>query len=416
MNAKIIAIGDEILQGQTLNTNGNYLAQKLTELSFRVDKMCSIGDNKPAITRALDESIGFYNLVIITGGLGPTSDDITKKVLADYFDGELVEDPIVFSDVKKFVEARGFGLNENNRKQALVPSTCEVIRNPNGTAAGMLFEKNNTTLVSMPGVPFEMKQMYEETLLPALNKHFDFPTKCIKFVHTLGIPESVLAHKLEQFEAEMPDNISLAYLPSPEDIKIRLSAFGGFQKRICEQTNELVIKLEQTLGNHIFGYENDTLEIVLAKTLIEKGKTVATAESCTGGRIGHLLTSISGSSDYFQGGIISYSNEAKINILGVDAETIEKHGAVSEQTVIEMANGARKLLNVDYAVAVSGIAGPLGGTDEKPVGTTWIAVSSAEKTVAKVYKFGTRRDINIRRAAASAMHMLLNFIKQNGSI
>ncbi|MBN2663378.1 MAG: competence/damage-inducible protein A [Bacteroidales bacterium] len=411
MNAKIIAIGDEILQGQTLNTNGNFLAQKLTELSFHVDKMCAIGDNKPAITKALNESIGFYNLVIITGGLGPTSDDITKKVLSDYFDGELIENEIVLQDVKKFVEARGFGLNENNRKQALVPSTCELVRNPNGTAAGMLFEKNNTVLVSMPGVPFEMRQMFDETLIPLLKKHFEFPTKCIKFVHTLGIPESVLSHKLEKFEAEIPDNISMAYLPSPEDIKIRLSAFGGFQKRICEQIDELITKLQSILGNYIFGYDDDNLETVLSRVLKENKKTVATAESCTGGRIGHKLTLIPGSSEYFNGGVISYSNEAKIYILGVKEQTIEQFGAVSEQTVVEMANGARKLLNVDFAVAVSGIAGPDGGSEDKPVGTTWIAVASADQTIAKVYKFGSRRDINIRRAAASAMHLLLNFIQ-----
>jgi len=412
MNAKIIAIGDEILQGQTLNTNGNFLAQQLTELSFRVDKMCIIGDNKPAITRALDESVGLYNLVIITGGLGPTSDDITKKVLAEYFDGELIEDKNVLSDVKKFVEARGFDLNENNRKQALVASTCEVIRNPNGTAAGMLFEKNNTTLVSMPGVPFEMRQMYEQRLISVLKKHLEFPTKCIKFVHTLGIPEAELAHKLEQFETEIPDNISMAYLPSPEGIKIRFSTFGGFQKRICEQTSKLITKLEKTLGNHIFGYDNDTLEEVLSKVLIKNKKNVGTAESCTGGRIGHLLTSIPGSSAYFEGGIISYSNKAKINILGVKEQTIENHGAVSEQTVIEMAKGAINVLNVDYAVAVSGIAGPDGETKDKPVGTTWIAVASNEKVIAQVYKFGTRRDINVRRATASAMHLLLNFINE----
>ncbi len=410
MNAKIIAIGDEILQGQTLNTNANFLAQRLTELSFFVQKVCTIGDTKIAITDALNESVAKYNLVIITGGLGPTSDDITKKVLAEFFDGELIENSDVLSDVKKFIESRGFGLNENNRKQALVPSTCEVIRNQFGTAAGMLFEKNNTIFISMPGVPFEMKQMFDEGVIPVLKKKIEFPTKCIKFIHTLGIPEAQLAEKLEQFEAEMPSNIRMAYLPSPEDIKIRLSAFGGFQKRICEQISELTEKLNDILGNHIFGYENDTLELVLAKLLKEKHQTVSTAESCTGGRVGHIISSIPGSSEYFKGGVVSYSNEAKNEILKVNDETIEKFGAVSEQTVREMAKGALNLFKTDYSVAISGIAGPDGGDGAKPVGTTWIAVASNDKIIAKKFIFGTRRDINIRRATATALHLLVNSI------
>ncbi len=410
MNAKIIAIGDEILQGQTLNTNAHFLSQKLTELSFRVEKMAVIGDNRIAINRVLNDCVGRYNLVIITGGLGPTSDDITKKVLAEYFDGELVENEDVLNDVKKFIEIRGASLNENNRKQALVPSTCEVIRNNNGTAAGMLFEKNNTVIISMPGVPFEMEQMFSEGVMDALKRHFEFPTKCIKFIHTLGIPEAQLAHKLESFEANLPDNINIAYLPSPEGIKIRLSAFGGHQSRICQQISELVLKLQHTLGNNIFGYDDDTLEIVLGRVLKEKNKTVATAESCTGGHIGHKITSVAGSSEYFQGGVISYSNDAKMNILKVNPQIIETYGAVSEETVREMAMGALNLFGTDYAIAVSGIAGPDGGTEDKPVGTTWIAVASKEQVFAKVYKFGTRRDINVRRATATAMHMLINMI------
>jgi nicotinamide-nucleotide amidase len=413
MNAKIIAIGDEILQGQTLDTNSNYLAQKLTELSFRVEKILVIGDRKKEIIEALDNSINKYNLIVFTGGLGPTSDDITKKTLTEYFNGELIQNNEVLKDVENFINARGFKLNENNKKQALVPSNCKIVRNPNGTAPGMIFKKNNTTIISMPGVPFEMKQMFEEKIIPEMKKIFDFPTKCIKFVHTLGIPEAQLAEKLANFEKELPNNIKIAYLPSPEDIKIRLWAFGGFQRRLCEIINEKINELHKLLGNAIFGTENDTLETVLAKLLTENKKTLSTAESCTGGNIAHLITSVPGSSNYFKGGIISYSNEVKINNLNINEQTIETFGAVSEQTVSEMVIGAINLFKTDYAIAVSGIAGPTGGSKEKPVGTTWIAVASKNKIITQKFTFGTRRDINIRRASASAIHMLINFIKQN---
>ena len=412
MNAQIIAIGDEILQGQTLNTNANFLAKKITDLSFIVEKLCTIGDTRAAIINALDNSVGKVNLILITGGLGPTSDDITKKVLADYFDGELVENAEVLEDVRKFVEARGFELNELNRKQALVPTTCQVIRNPIGTAPTMMFEKNNSIIVSMPGVPFEMRQIFEEKIIPALKKKIEFPTSCIKFVHTLGIPEAMLASKLENFEKTLPDNIKLAYLPSPEGVKIKLLSFGGNQGRLCENIKEQITKLEKTLGNHIFGYNNDTIEKVIARILTESNKTVSTAESCTGGNVGHKLTSIPGSSKYFCGGVISYSNNAKIKTLGVSSETIENYGAVSKQTVLEMAKGAMKLFKTDYSIAISGIAGPDGGSAEKPVGTTWIAIGSKNDIRAFVFKFGTRRDINVRRATATALHLLLNFIHE----
>ena len=412
MDAQIISIGDEILQGQTLNTNANFLSQKLTNLSFVVKKICTIGDTRTAIINSLDNSIGKVNLVIVTGGLGPTSDDITKKVLAEYFDGELVENSEVLEDVKNFVEARGFELNDLNRKQALVPTTCEVIRNPIGTAPTMLFEKNNTILISMPGVPFEMQQIFDEKVIPTLKKQLEFPTSCIKFVHTLGLPEAMLSAKLSEFENELPNNINLAFLPSPEGIKIKLSSFGGHQGRLCENIKEQISKLEKIIGDNIFGYENDTLEKVLAKALIDNKKTISTAESCTGGLVGHKLISIPGSSEYFCGGVVSYSNNAKIKTLEVNEKTIEKFGAVSKETVIEMAKGTLKLFNTDYAIAVSGIAGPDGGTDEKPVGTTWIAIGSKDDIRAYIFKFGTRRDINVRRAVATAMHLLLNFIKK----
>ena len=413
MDANIISIGDEILQGQTLNTNANFLSQKLTDLSFIVKKICTIGDNRTAITDALDFSVGKVNLVIMTGGLGPTSDDITKNVLADYFDGELIENPKVLGNVKKFVEARGFELNEQNRKQALVPTTCEVIENPIGTAPAMLFERNNTIVISMPGVPFEMRQIFDEKVIPVLKKRVEFPSSCIKILHTLGIPEAMLSAKLSEFEKELPDNIKLAFLPSPEGIKIKLSSFGGHQKRICDNIETHIMKLKKILKNNIFGYGEDTLEKVLSKILIKNKKTVSTAESCTGGLVGHKLTSISGSSDYFCGGVVSYSNNAKMKTLNVSEKTIDEYGAVSKETVVEMANGVLKLFKTDYAIAVSGIAGPNGGTKDKPIGTTWIAIGSKDDIQAFVFKFGTLRDINVRRASSTALHLLLNYIKNH---
>ena len=412
MNAKIIAIGDEVLQGQTLDTNSNFLSQKLTDLSFIVEEIQVIGDIPSQIKRVLDDSIGRFNLILMTGGLGPTSDDRTKQTLTDYFDGELVENKEVLQDVENFVKARNFELNEKNRKQALVPSTAEIIRNPNGTAPGMLFKKNNTVLISMPGVPFEMQQLFEEKVVPELKKYFEFPTKCLKIVQTFGIPEAMLAKRLEEFEKGLPMNIKMAYLPAPEGIKIKLWAFGGFQRRLCEIIDSLIQKLYTLIGDNIFGENQDTLEIVLSKLLKNSGKKISTAESCTGGFIAHKITSIPGSSNYFEGSVVSYSNDSKMNILKVKEQTLIDYGAVSEQTVIEMVKGSLELFKTDFSVAVSGIAGPDGGTDEKPVGTTWIAVGSKDKIIAKKYNFGQRRDINIRRTAATALFNLIKFIEE----
>jgi nicotinamide-nucleotide amidase len=411
MNALIVAIGDELLQGQTLNTNGFFLAKNLTNLSFEVEQIISIADSKSAITEILDNAIEKYNIVMITGGLGPTTDDITKKVLAEYFDGHLIENKEVLNDIKIFAVNRGITfINDLNQKQALVPSTCKVIRNPYGTAPGMLFEKNNTFLISMPGVPFEMEQMFTEKIIPIFNEIFTFPTSCIKFVNTFGIPESALALQLTEFENQLPENIHIAYLPSPEGIKLKLWSFGGHQHSLTKNIDEQIKKLKSIISENIFGYDDDTLEIVLARLLIEKKLTISTAESCTGGSIGKTLTSLAGSSKYFLGGIISYSNDAKINILKVKNETIENQGAVSEQTVIEMSKGALELLKTDISIAVSGIAGPDGATETKPVGTTCIAVAYKNNVFAKTYNFGTRRDINIRRATATALFQAIKFI------
>ena len=412
MNAKIISIGDEILQGQTLNTNANFLAEKLTDLSFFVEKIVTIPDNANQIISELEQSVGRYNLVVTTGGLGPTSDDRTKEVMAEFFDGQLVENQEVLQDVKNFLSSRNMPLNENNRKQALVPDTAEILRNNNGTAPGLLFRKNSTIVIALPGVPFEMRQLFETQVIPTLKKHLDFPTKCLKIVQTFGLVESVLAEKLSDFEKNKPQAIKMAYLPSPEGIKIKFWAFGGFQRRLCEIIDGLITKLHEIIGEYIYGEGDDTLEKVLAKVLTEKKLSLATAESCTGGHISHKITSVAGSSQYFKGGAVVYSNEAKTKILNVSPVIIEKHGAVSKETVIAMVEGALKNFDVDVAIAVSGIAGPTGGTAEKPVGTTWIAVGNKNNIIANVYKFGTRRDINIRRASATALFNLIKFVQK----
>lgn len=412
MNVKIISIGDELLQGITLNTNANFLAQRLVELGFVTEKVSTIGDTRLAITNELEESAGKFNLVLITGGLGPTSDDITKPVMCEFFGGELLENADVLQDVTNFVKIRGHQLNENNRKQALVPTSCRVIRNRFGTAPGMLFEKNQTFFVAMPGVPFEMEKMFVNDVIPLLHDLMSIKPSLVKIVHVFGIPESDLAHKLEDFEAWLPENFRFAYLPSPEGIKLKIISFGCNNPRVKELLDEAVKRIQKAVGEFIFGYDNDTLEMVLGRLLKSKNATLATAESCTGGHIGHKITSISGSSDYFKGGIISYSNEVKINQLGVKKETLEKFGAVSNQTVTEMANGALKVLETHYAVAVSGIAGPNGGTEQKPVGTVYIAVVSKKNCIVEHFRFGNMRDINIRRTTAMAMFMLIRMIER----
>ncbi len=406
MKAEIINIGDELLIGQVVNTNASWMAAQLSKAGIRVVQTTSIADDDKAIKRSLDQALEKADIVLISGGLGPTKDDITKKSLTEYFDARLVFHPPTYEQVKKIFAARQFPVSELNRQQAMIPDKCTPLFNKNGTAPGMWFEKDGKVTVSLPGVPFEMKAMMEEQVIPKLKEHFNLETIVHKTVMTTGMPESMLAEKIKTWEEGLPAHIKLAYLPQPGIVRLRLSAKGKAGDRLRSEIAQQVEKLQQIIPEIIYGYDDVLLEEVVGRLLREKGKTVSTAESCTGGYIAHLITSIAGSSDYFEGAVVSYSNRMKVDLLGVRHETLEKYGAVSREVVTEMAKGARKKLNTDYALAVSGIAGPTGGTKEKPVGTVWIALAGPDGLEAGLFHFGEHRGRNIRRSALAALNML----------
>jgi nicotinamide-nucleotide amidase len=406
MKAEIISIGDELLIGQVVNTNASWIASELNTAGIQVVHIAAIADDKEAIVKSLDDASERADIILITGGLGPTKDDITKKTLAEYFDSKLVFHEPSFNQIKEIFKARNFEVTDINRQQAMIPDKCEPLFNKNGTAPGMWFEKEGKVFVSMPGVPFEMKPMVTEQVLPRLNKKFNFGTIIHKTVMTTGMPESFLADKIKEWENNLPENIKLAYLPQPGIVRLRLTAKGHDKAALQKAVDLQVEKLKAIIGDIIYGYDDITLEEVVGQLLREKGQTLSTAESCTGGYIAHLITSIAGSSDYFQGSVVSYSNEVKSKVLGVPESDLIEHGAVSQQVVEAMVIGVRKLMGTDYAVATSGIAGPTGGTPEKPVGTTWIAVATPEKVVSKLFHFGEHRGRNIRRAALAALEML----------
>jgi nicotinamide-nucleotide amidase len=406
MKAEIITIGDEILIGQIVDTNSAWMGHQLNLLGIEVYQVTSVHDNREHILKAIDEAGRNADLVLITGGLGPTKDDITKKCLCEYFDTELVFHPEVLEHVKSLLSSRNVAINKLNHDQALLPASCEVLHNSAGTASGMWFEKNGTIFISMPGVPFEMEAIMTEEVFPRLRQMGIGQSIVHKTVLVIGLPESMLAEKIEKWEDALPEFIKLAYLPSPMMVKLRLSGYGTDEKAIRTEIDEQVVKLLEIIPEYVFGFDNDNLGIALGRMLADRGKTMATAESCTGGSIAQFITSNPGSSAYFQGGIVAYSNEIKTNLLGVPSETIEKHGAVSQEVAEAMALGAQKALTADYAVATTGIAGPDGGTDEKPVGTVWVAVAGPTGIVSKKYVFKHNRERNIIRTTHTALNML----------
>ncbi len=412
MTAEIITIGDEILIGQIIDTNSAFIAEHLNLIGINIRQITSISDSKEHIFTALNQASKHSELIILTGGLGPTNDDITKPSLAEYFNTKLIVNEDILNDIKILAEKKAFDLNENNRLQAEVPENCKIIRNDYGTAAGMWFEKDNTVFISMPAVPYEMKKMFTHKIIPLLKKYFKNPPLIHKTIQTFGIPESMLAEKLTDRENSLPKEIKLAYLPSPERIRLRLSCVSGkfnAEKEILNQTE----KLKQVLGDEIFGYDNDYLQDVVGNMLRTDSKTVATAESCTGGYIAELITSVPGSSDYYTGSVIAYSDEIKNKILKVKEKTLLKHGAVSKETVEEMVHGVRKLYGTDYALSVSGIVGPGGGSDEKPIGTVRISVVDEKNIHTVKFNFGNIREINIRRAGSNALNLLRKLIIEN---
>jgi nicotinamide-nucleotide amidase len=406
MKAEIITIGDELLIGQTIDTNSAWIGVELSLAGFDIHRKTSVHDSGSDIFKELSDAAGRSDLVIITGGLGPTSDDITKPVLCEFFNTRLVMNTEVLTMIENMMQRRNFPMNENNRRQAEVPESSTILTNASGTAPGMWFEKDGTIFVSLPGVPAEMKYLMNQHVLPELKKRFTSQVIIHRNIMTYGSPEARLAEILTGFEAGLSGNIRLAYLPSSGIIKLRLTGTGPDRKTITDSLEEQVRKLYAIIPDLIYGENEESLEMSVGRLLREKHKTLCTAESCTGGNIAHLITSIPGSSEYYTGSIIPYANRIKTLLPGIDEDLIEKYGAVSEPVVKAMAEGARILFGTDFSVATSGIAGPDGGSEEKPVGTLWTAVASGSETVAEKHTFGTDRFLNITRFSLVALNLL----------
>jgi nicotinamide-nucleotide amidase len=413
MKALIITIGDELLIGQTVDTNSAWMGAELSKLGFDVCRKISIHDRREDILDTLAEVNGKSDLVLITGGLGPTSDDITKQTLCEFFSTKLVTNQDVLDMIEEMFRKRNWPMNNNNRRQAEVPEACRVLKNALGTAPGMWFEKDKTIFVSMAGVPHEMIYIMKEHVLPELIKRFSSQAIIHKNIMTYGIGESSLAEILKGFEETLPAEIKLAYLPSYGIIKLRLTATGPDRQHLENILEHQVKKLYNTIPDLIYGEDEESFEAAIGRMLKEKGATLCTAESCTGGKIASMLTSIPGSSSYYKGSVIAYENSVKKDLLEVSSETLDKYGAVSRECVEEMAEGARRLLKTSYSLATSGIAGPDGGTKDKPVGTIWIAVSSVSGTKAHRFTFGTERIININRFSIAALNLLWKEISQH---
>jgi nicotinamide-nucleotide amidase len=416
MRAEILTIGDEILIGQITNTNSVWIAQKLNLLGIKVAHMASVSDDKDAILKAFSDAQQRADFVFITGGLGPTKDDITKKLFAQYFNTILESDEKVLAHVKSFFDKRGREMNEANRQQAMIPKGCFVIHNQSGTAPGMWLKKDNTVFISMPGVPYEMKEMMTNIILPKIKAENKLQHIYHKTVLTQGLGESFLAEKIAKWEDNLADkNIKLAYLPQPGMVRLRLSTSGNDFETIKKTVEKEIGILKILISEYIFGYEEygeetPSLEKIVSELLRERKKKIALAESCTGGYISSLFTGIAGSSDIFNGAVVPYHNHIKHELLEVDNSVFEQHGAVSKECVLQMAEHAKVKFHSDYSIATSGIAGPAGGTPEKPVGTVWIAVSSPEKTLAMKFIFGDDRQRNIQMTAATALNMLRKII------
>ena len=404
MNVEIINIGDELLIGQTINTNAAWMGEQLAAINMNVVQQTIISDDKTAIVNAITLAYQRADVVLITGGLGPTKDDITKYTLCEYFNTELVHNEMALENIQRIFKQRGRELSQLNKDQALLPKSAEMIPNNNGTAAGMWFKENGKHLLSIPGVPYEMKAMMDEYILPKFVELFKLTAQHRITILTEGIVESVLANTLTDWENELrADGFALAYLPSPGLVRLRITAPIGVTPHALLHKVET---LKTIIPEYIYGEGKQQLEEIVGTLLRDKQQTLSTAESCTGGYIAHLITSISGSSDYFKGSIVSYANEVKVNSLGVNANDIVQYGAVSQHVVEQMAIGASKALHTDYAIATSGIAGPLGGTEEKPVGTVWIAIAGPKGVISQQFMMGENRERTIRKTALSALSML----------
>ena len=406
ITAELLTIGDEILYGQIVDTNAQWMSANLSLAGIKVIRKTSVGDVENEILTALAEAERRADIILITGGLGPTNDDITKPCLAKYFNCELKIHNEALAEVTEFFKTRGRELTEVNKQQAALPVCCEKITNAIGTAPGMWFDKNGKVFMSMPGVPHEMKRMMTELVIPKLKTTFKTPVINHKVIRTVGIGESFLAEKIDAWESALPKHIKLAYLPSLGEVKLRLTSIGDSRENLQKEAEDLTQNLKAIVGPFIYGYGEDPLEVAVGKQLLEKGLTLSIAESCTGGYVSHLITSVPGSSAYFLGSMIPYSYEIKMRQLGVKPETLEKFGAVSEETIREMASLVRAKFNANIGVATSGIAGPGGATAEKPVGMVWIAYSDRYQTVTRKLQLSTDRTLNIKMASVAVLNLI----------
>lgn len=406
MQAEIITIGDELLIGQVVDTNSAWLGSTLGDDGIKVIQITSVQDNAAQIVQAVNDALSRADIVLMTGGLGPTKDDITKKTLAEMFGMKLVRNEQVYEMVGKQLALRGIAFTELNQGQALVPDGCTVLPNRNGTAPGMWFERDGKVLISMPGVPFEMKALVKDEVLPRLRKHFALDANVHRTIITFGLAESILADTIASWEEALPPYLHLAYLPSALCIRLRLSAYEIDRQKAEQEIESQIEKLSKVIPHYIIGSEDDSLESVTGTLLKTRGETLATAESCTGGNIAHRFTAMPGASEYFKGGVVAYSNEVKIALLGVDPESLNRYGAVSQSIAEQMAEGVRRATGATYGISTTGIAGPAGGTPEKPVGTVWMAVATPNGVFSRRMVFGSVRSQNIERASSNCINLL----------
>lgn len=408
IKAEILNIGDEILYGQITNTNAQWMSAELDKIGIRVIRHSVVSDTEEAILEGLQEAEKRADVILTTGGLGPTKDDITKKTLCKFFGVELIRHPEALRAVTHFFESRGREMLEINRQQADLPANAVYIPNLKGTAPGMWFERNGKIFVSMPGVPHEMQFIMQSYVLENLQKFFQTPSIVHKMIKTVGIGESYLAREIETWENNLPENLKLAYLPSFGMVRLRITGFGYDKEAVRRQIEQEVEKVLPLIDKYVYGFDEDDLAMAVGRLLVQNKKTLAIAESCTGGYLAHCFTQHAGSSEYLKGALVAYSNEVKINVLGVKKETIEEFGAVSEQTVLEMASNIRKLCNADIGIATSGIAGPGGATATKPVGTIWVAYADEKGASAKLYQLGNDRMVNIQVTA----NLLIDWLRR----
>lgn len=416
MHAEIITIGDEILIGQVIDTNSAFIAKQLNKVGISVYQISSVQDEKQHIINSLKEAENRVDLIIITGGLGPTKDDITKHTICEYIDDKLVQNDEVLAHVEKLFETYiNTPISDLNRKQALVPSKAEVLMNRFGTAPGMWLEKNKKIFISLPGVPYEMRALIESEVLPRLQQKFHSPFIIHKTILTYGLGESAIADKIETWEDSLPKHIRLAYLPNLGKVRLRLTGKGDNKEGLENEINEQIVKLKAIIGDIIYGTEenDDTIEVIVGRLLMKKGFSLSTAESFTGGKIAKIITSIPGSSQYYKGSIVSYATQAKIDVLGVSEDSINKYSVVSAEVAESMAQNVRKILKTDFSISTTGNAGPAKGDSDAEIGTAFIAIASPKGVISEKFNFGNHRERVINKAVTKAFELLQKEILKN---